>query len=114
MFLNRCSGSRRSHYRSMAMSGREPHALDGAVRMALAPRKGKFLLAVSGGCDSMVLLRAASTTSHQSIAAVATFDHGTGAPATQAVELVRDLAQSMGLPVVVGSNRAPHHPRRGV
>jgi tRNA(Ile)-lysidine synthase len=60
------------------------------------------LLAVSGGADSMAMasLAAAAWPSH--IAAIASFDHGTGAHAREAVALVSAWAASVGLPVVTG------------
>ena len=65
-------------------------ALSGAERVVLA---------VSGGCDSMVLLHAAAAAARPRIAAVATFDHGTGAAATRAAARVVRAARALGLPV---------------
>ena len=61
-----------------------------------------LLIAVSGGLDSMTLLHALARTSKDRIAAVATFDHGTGRAAARAVRHVERAARSFGLPVVVG------------
>ena len=61
-----------------------------------------LLLAISGGLDSMVLLSALSAVARRRIAAVATFDHGTGPSATHAVGLVSEAAAMAGLPVVIG------------
>ncbi len=63
------------------------------------------MLAVSGGVDSMVLMRAAARVARDSVAVVATFDHGTGAVATRAAKLVCEHAASLGLRFV--SVRAP-------
>lgn len=63
---------------------------------------GRWLLAVSGGRDSMVLLDAMSRARQHEIAAVATFDHRTGAAARAAVALVEREAGQRGLAVVVG------------
>lgn len=67
------------------------------------------MLAVSGGIDSMVLMHAVA---HHPGAArdrlvVASFDHGTGAHATAALELVRHVAESWGLCVVSARSAAP-------
>lgn len=77
-------------------------AVHGAV--ALLPA-GRWLLAVSGGRDSMVLLDAMASARSGEIAAVATFDHGTGAAAREASALVEREAEARALPVVTG--RAP-------
>lgn len=73
-------------------------AVHGAL--ALLP-PGRWVLAVSGGRDSMVLLDAMSHARDGEIAAVATFDHGTGAAARLASELVRQVAAARGLRVVL-------------
>ena len=70
-----------------------------AVERALSTRA---VLAVSGGLDSMVLLDAAAATSRDRIAAVASFDHGTGAHARQAIRHVRRHARALGLSVRIG------------
>jgi tRNA(Ile)-lysidine synthase len=59
----------------------------------------RVLLAVSGGVDSMVLLHAASSLPKGKRPAllVASFDHGTGAPARRAVDAVRRRAKDLGL-----------------
>jgi tRNA(Ile)-lysidine synthase len=66
---------------------------------------GRWLLAVSGGRDSMVLLDAMARRRRDQIAGVATFDHGTGAQATAACDLVAQEASARGLTLVRG--RAP-------
>ena len=58
---------------------------------------GPVVLAVSGGRDSMALMELAAREARSAVAAVATFDHGTGEPATRAVELVRTRARELGL-----------------
>lgn len=60
---------------------------------------GRVVLAVSGGRDSMTLLEAAAAVASGSVAAVATFDHGTGAAAAAAADLVAERARQLGLPL---------------
>jgi len=71
---------------------------------------GPHLIAVSGGRDSMVLLHAVATVRRDALSAVATFDHGTGAAAAAAVELVITECLRRGISVVAG--RAPEMPVR--
>ena len=73
-----------------------------AARHAARTTNGPLLLAISGGLDSMVLLSALSSVARQRIAAVATFDHGTGPSATRAAGVVSAAAATAGVPVVVG------------
>ncbi|MHB8839102.1 MAG: tRNA lysidine(34) synthetase TilS [Gemmatimonadaceae bacterium] len=84
------------------------HAIAKALQ-ALPP--GAYLLAVSGGRDSMALLQAFAELRPGDLSAVATFDHGTGAAATQAAELVFRECLTRGISVVVG--RAPLRDARG-
>ncbi|MGH7678869.1 MAG: tRNA lysidine(34) synthetase TilS, partial [Gemmatimonadaceae bacterium] len=70
------------------------------MRRAVEGRK--IVLAVSGGRDSMVLLHAAARAAPSSVAAVATFDHGTGPAATRAAALVASVGARLGFPVVMG------------
>ena len=72
--------------------------LHDAVR-AMPP--GRWLLAVSGGRDSMVLLDACAAT-RDDVCAVATFDHGTGPAARNAAEAVEMECMRRGIPVVSG------------
>ncbi len=67
---------------------------------------GRWLLAVSGGRDSMVLLDAMASARGHEVAAVATFDHGTGRAASRAAAMVVQEAEVRGLPVVQGLARA--------
>ncbi len=84
------------------MSGRRKAGSADAVRAAItAVPAGRYLLAVSGGCDSMVLLDAFAA-ARADIAAVATFDHGTGDAAERAAEHVEIEASRRELPVVSG------------
>lgn len=62
----------------------------------------RFVLAVSGGVDSMVLLDAAAATMPRDRLTVATFDHGTGAAATTAREFVERRASALGVECVGG------------
>ncbi len=67
---------------------------------------GNWLLAVSGGMDSMVLLDAAAETLDHKTLAVATFDHGTGPAARAAVALVVARATNLGIGCICGSAAA--------
>ena len=78
--------------------------VEAAVAAELAGA-GPVALAVSGGVDSMVMMHAAARTPGVRIAAVATFDHGTGAAATRAVARVARAARALGLPVRRGRAR---------
>ena len=73
-----------------------------AARRAARTAGRPLLLAVSGGLDSMALLSAMATVAHRRVAGVATFDHGTGAAATDAARHVCESAAAAGLHVVVG------------
>ena len=85
----------------------------GRVRSAVeAIPPGRYLLAVSGGRDSMVLMDAFAR-ARSDIAAVATFDHGTGSAATRAARHVEFEASRRGLPVVSGVHIADGKPKRG-
>ena len=76
-------------------------ALRDAVRAAVAARPGRrFVLAVSGGRDSMAMLHAFARFAPDSIAAVATVDHGTGAHATGAVRMVAKWCAGHGVRAV--------------
>ena len=65
---------------------------------------GRYLLAVSGGSDSMVLLDA-FTRFRSDAAAVATFDHRTGPAARRAASLTRVEGERRGLIVYSGRRR---------
>ena len=67
---------------------------------ALGP--GNWLLAVSGGMDSMILLDAAAETLDHDGLTVATFDHGTGPAAREAVALVAEQSLHLGVGCVSG------------
>lgn len=68
-----------------------------SVASTLAGR-GPLVLAVSGGRDSMVLLRAVGAAGLSgAVAAVATFDHGSGATATRAADAVEAATAAAGL-----------------
>jgi tRNA(Ile)-lysidine synthase len=73
-----------------------------ASRRAALDADAPLLLAVSGGLDSMVMLHAMAAAARARVAAVATFDHGTGKAATEAVAHVAREAAALGLPVVTG------------
>ena len=61
-----------------------------------------LLLAVSGGLDSMSLLDAMAAVAPERIAAVATFDHASGAHSARATAHVRAEAERRGLRVLTG------------
>jgi len=63
------------------------------------------VLAVSGGLDSMVMATYLHALAPERIAAVATFDHGTGSSATAAARAVGVWAATRGLQVRVGATR---------
>lgn len=75
---------------------------------------GRLLLAISGGLDSMALLRAAALwPGAGGRLVVATFDHGTGEASREAVRLVREEAGRLGVPVVVGRAGVPARDEAG-
>jgi tRNA(Ile)-lysidine synthase len=76
-------------------------AIRRAVHDALADR-GRVVLAVSGGVDSIVLLHAASVVVPRERLVVATFDHGTGPAASVAAAGVAAQAAVLGIPCVSG------------
>jgi tRNA(Ile)-lysidine synthetase, N-terminal domain/tRNA(Ile)-lysidine synthetase, C-terminal domain len=86
-------------------SGDATTPIRAAVRDAIAPHD-RVVLAVSGGVDSMVLLDAAVAVARVPLL-VATFDHGTGNAASQAVELVRRRSAELGVQCVSGRSAAP-------
>jgi tRNA(Ile)-lysidine synthase len=65
----------------------------------------RVVIAVSGGLDSMTLLDAVAHVASERVAAVAVFDHRTGAAAKRAVAHVRASARTLHVPLRVG--RAP-------
>ena len=71
-----------------------------AARRVARDADTPLLLAVSGGLDSMALLHAMAAEARSCIAAVATFDHGTGDAASSAAAHVVRTATALGLPVV--------------
>ena len=77
-------------------------AVTRAVRRAVAPHR-RVVLAVSGGLDSAVLLDAvvAAGLRHR-VAAVATFDHGSGTAAARAAAFVARTAARFGMSCVFG------------
>ncbi|MEO7362956.1 MAG: tRNA lysidine(34) synthetase TilS [Gemmatimonadaceae bacterium] len=81
-------------------------ALRASLDVAVSKAPGKLVLAVSGGRDSMALLHAVARWSPHSIAAVATFDHGSGAAATDAAGLVAAEGRRLGLTVIRERSRS--------
>ncbi len=76
----------------------------------LAPFARPAVLAVSGGADSMALASVWFEQHPESLVAIATFDHGTGTAAREAVALVREWASEHGIRLHVG--RGAGLPRR--
>lgn len=76
------------------------------VGAALGSVRRPVVLAVSGGLDSMVLLDAAARGCRASLAAVATFDHGSGPSATAAARLVTEVCVRQSIPCVIGRAEA--------
>lgn len=74
--------------------------LRAALEVASANADGDFVLAISGGRDSMALLHAMARWVPHRIRAVATYDHGTGGYATDAASLVAAEARRLGLTTV--------------
>jgi tRNA(Ile)-lysidine synthase len=72
------------------------------VRDAAAGNPARFVLAVSGGRDSMALLHSFARAAPDSVTMVATFDHATGRAATRAAHLAAAEAARLGLPAVIG------------
>lgn len=81
-------------------------ALRAALDVAVSNTPGPLVLAVSGGRDSMALLHAFVRWFPHRIAAVATFDHGSGAAATDAASLVASESRRLGVTVVRERARA--------
>ena len=74
-------------------------SIDDAVGHGLASA-GRVVLAVSGGRDSMVLMHAAARVARAHVAGVITVDHGTGAAAAEACDLVESAGRALGLDVI--------------
>ena len=84
----------------VAVSVRKAPSIEEAMGEAGAGKR--LVLAVSGGRDSIAMLHAAARGARQSVAMVATYDHGTGRHATEAARHVAAEAALLGLPCVVG------------
>lgn len=97
---------RRPRPSQRAMRASPTVLITSAVR-AEVTRGGPLVVAVSGGRDSMVLLEAIARVAPGAVAAVATFDHGTGPAATTAAALVAERARALGLPFRVGVSISP-------
>ena len=87
------------------MSLHEERAIVHRAREAARGSDRPLVLAVSGGLDSMSLLDAMAASAPERIAAVATFDHASGAHSARAAAHVRAEAERRGLRVVVGRMR---------
>jgi len=83
--------------------------LRAALDVALSRVPGPLVLAISGGRDSMALMHAVARWAPDRLAAVATFDHGTGGYATDAAALVAAEARRLGLTVVRERARTAVH-----
>lgn len=85
----------------------QSEALESVHRSLTALPSGRWLLAVSGGRDSMALMDACARWCHADVAGVASFDHGTGPAATAAVAAVERSALGLRLPVMTGRAASP-------
>lgn len=85
--------------------GKEGNAIDRVTHAVRSLPSGRWVLAVSGGRDSMVLLDACARL-RADVVAVATYDHGTGPAATAASAAVVAAAASRGLRVLAGAASA--------
>ncbi|MCA0375922.1 MAG: tRNA lysidine(34) synthetase TilS [Gemmatimonadetes bacterium] len=88
------------HSASLTPSEADDALLRASLEVALRHVDTPLVLAVSGGRDSMALLHAMAAWAPERVAAVATFDHGTGPHATEAASLVAAQARRLGLTVV--------------
>ena len=95
-FLGRSGAEYTSTMRSQCRATGRGHEVVECARRAARDAGRPFLLAVSGGLDSMVLLDAFATVAPTKVAGVATFDHGTGAHAKRAARLVAREARRRG------------------
>lgn len=89
-------------FSAAAMPGRSHAAQRAALAAAVRSTVGsspaqKLVLAVSGGRDSMAMLHAFSQYAPDSIAVVATVDHGTGVHAAEAVDVVARWCRDRGV-----------------
>jgi tRNA(Ile)-lysidine synthase len=75
-------------------------AVRAALDVAVAKAPPRIVVAVSGGRDSMALMHALARWHPAAVAAVATFDHGSGPDATDAAALVAAEARRLGLTVI--------------
>ncbi len=82
-----------------ADASRYGRTLEEALRRSLRDTDDPIVVAVSGGRDSMALLHAFARWARARVAAVATFDHGTGRYATDAAALVLAEARRLGFHV---------------
>ena len=95
-----------AQYINRMRRGEEVASLERRIATAVrALPVGRYLLAVSGGRDSMVLMDAFARW-RSDTCAVATFDHGTGEAAQRAARLVELEAERRGLATVLGSRTA--------
>ena len=88
------------------------------LRYALCPPGTRVLVGVSGGSDSVALLRALlelAPTSEFGVAGVAHFNHQLRAAAPGDEQFCRELARTLGLPFVVdGADVAAHAATQGL
>jgi len=84
-----------------------------AARAAVRTTDAPLVLAISGGLDSMSLLHAMSEVARSRVAAVATFDHGSGRAASSAAAFVAREAAMRRMPVVVGHAPGTGRPKNG-
>lgn len=99
---DRCSAAGTAGVYFGTMDHDPTHPVIRAVRAAVRATDSPLVLAVSGGLDSMVLLHAAARVARSRIAAIATYDHGSGPAATASAAFVAREASMLGLPAVIG------------
>ena len=81
-------------------AGKQPTAVGDRIGRAIeALPAGRYLLAVSGGRDSMVLLDAFASRRLDAVS-IATFDHATGSASRQAARLVEREAARRSVPFI--------------
>ena len=89
----------------VAVSARSAPSIEAAFAEAAGGKR--LVLAVSGGRDSMAMLHAAARGAPASVAIVATFDHGTGPHAIEAVRHVESQSAALGLACISGRASQP-------
>jgi tRNA(Ile)-lysidine synthase len=79
------------------------------LERALLPERGRILVAVSGGADSMTALELVRTCLPDAVCGVAHFDHAVRETSAQDAAFVRDRAAAFGLPFFTERMHATSH-----